>query len=293
MTTELATLVGRDRELGIIERVVGQATDGGGALLVHGDAGIGKSVLLEHAAERARGAGTRVLWTVGVRTEANLPFAGLHQLLRPVLAGLKALPTPQQAALSAAFGLIDEAAKDPFLIALATLTLLADAAADQAILVVVDDAQWLDRPSADALAFVARRLGSDPLAMVVGLRDDEPSPLEAAGIEEMALGPLGDREARDVVARVAPDLPGPIRDRIVREAAGNPLALAELSARIGDEGASGDGMPDVLPLSARLERTFAARADELPDETQWLVLVAALDDRDGVAEALAAANAPD
>ena len=113
----------------------------------------------------------RVLRTTGVRTEANLPFAGLHQLLRPILAGLDTLPKPQSTALAAAFGLSEGAAEDSFLIALATLTLLADAAAGAPILVVADDVQWLDRPSADALAFVARRLGSDPLVMVVGLRD--------------------------------------------------------------------------------------------------------------------------
>ena len=129
----------------------------------------------------------RVLRTTGVRTEANLPFAGLHQLLRPILAGIDALPKPQYAALGVAFGLVEGAADDPFLIALATLTLLADAAAHTPILVVADDVQWLDRPSADALAFVARRLGSDPLVMVVELRDGEASPFDAAGIDELAL----------------------------------------------------------------------------------------------------------
>ena len=285
-------ILGRDRELGIVASLVAKATAGGGALLVHGDAGIGKSALLERAVELAQAAGMRVLATTGVRTEANLPFAGLHQLLRPILGGLEALPKPQYSALGVAFGLVEGAAEDPFLIALATLTLLADAAARTPILVVADDVQWLDRPSADALAFVARRLGSDPLVMVVGLREGEASPFDAAGIDELALQPLNDRDARDMVSRLAPGLAPSVRDRILREAAGNPLALAELSATIRDDTASGEGLPDVLPLSARLEREFAARADDLPHDTQWLLLIAALDDRDGVSEIVAAAGVP-
>jgi DNA-binding CsgD family transcriptional regulator len=234
----------------------------------------------------------RVLLTTGVRTEANLPFAGLHQLLRPILTGLEALPKPQHAALGVAFGLVEGAAEDPFLIALATLTLLADSAARNPILVVADDVQWLDRPSADALAFVARRLGSDPLVMAVGLREGEESPFDAAGIEELALQPLSDRDARDMVSRLAPELASSVRDRILREAAGNPLALSELSATIRDDGALGEGLRNMVPLSARLERAFAARAGDLPQDTRWLVLIAALDDRDGISEIVAAAGVP-
>ena len=285
-------ILGRDRELGIVERLVADATTGGGALLILGNAGIGKSALLGRAAVSARAAGMRVLMTTGVRTEANLPFAGLHQLLRPILGGLDALPKPQYAALGVAFGLVEGTAEDPFLIALATLTLLADAAARTPILVVADDVQWLDRPSADALAFVARRLGSDPLVMLVSLRDGEASPLDAAGIPELALHPLSDRDAREMVSRIAPGLAAPVRDRILHEAAGNPLALAELAATIRDDIAPGEGLPDILPLSARLEREFAARADDLPRDTQWLLLIAAFEDRDGVSEIVAAAGVP-
>ena len=284
--------LGRDQELGIVARLVAQATAGGGVLLVRGDAGIGKSALLERAVELARAAEMRVLATTGVRTETNLPFAGLHLLLRPILPGLEALPKPQHSALGVAFGLIEGAAEDPFLIALATLTLLADAAARKPILVVADDVQWLDRPSADALAFVARRLGSDPLVMVVGLREGEESPFDSAGIDELVLQPLNDRDARDMVSSLAPGLTPSLRDRILREAAGNPLALAELSATIRDDTASGEGIRDVLPLNSRLERAFAARADDLPKDTQWLVLIAALDDRDGVSEIVTAAGVP-
>lgn len=214
-------ILGRDRELGVVASLVAEATAGGGALLIRGNPGIGKSALLERAVVLGQDAGMRVLRTTGVRTETNLPFAGLHQLLRPILAGLEALPKPQYAALGVAFGLVEGEAEDPFLIALATLTLLADAAARKPILVVADDVQWLDRPSADALAFVARRLGSDPLAMVVGLRDGEASPFGAAGINELVLEPLSDRDARAMVSRLAPELGQSVRDRILREAAGN------------------------------------------------------------------------
>jgi DNA-binding CsgD family transcriptional regulator len=285
-------ILGRDRELGMLGSLVASATAGGGALMIHGEAGIGKSVLLGRAVVLAQAAGMRVLQTTGVRTEANLPFAGLHQLLRPILAGLDTLPKPQYKALAAAFGLTEGAADDPFLIALATLTLLADAAADAPILVVADDVQWLDRPSADALAFVARRLGSDPLVMVVGLREGEASPFEAAGIDELALQPLDDRAAREMVSSIAPELALSVRDRILREAAGNPLALAELSATIRDDTPTGEGLRDILPLNARLERAFASRAGDLPRDTQWLVLIAALDGRDAISEIVAAAGVP-
>jgi DNA-binding CsgD family transcriptional regulator len=286
-------ILGRDRELGIIGDLLASANERGGALLIHGDAGIGKSALLEQTIQQARAAGLRILRTTGVRTETNLPFAGLHQLLQPILTRLDTLPKPQYAAIAGAFGLVEGAPEDPFLIALATLTLLADAATRGPILVVVDDAQWLDRPSADALAFVARRLGEDPLVMVVGLRDGESSPIEAAGIAELALGPLSDRDAHAMVTNLAPGLRAPVHDRIVREAAGNPLALAELAATVREDPLSGDVFPDVLPLSARLERAFAVQADDLPEATQWLVLIAALDDRDVLAEIVAAAGVPE
>ena len=285
-------MLGRDRELGVVAGLIATATAGGGALLIHGDTGIGKSALLERAVGMAHADGIRVLRTTGVRTEANLPFAGLHQLLRPILTGLDALPKPQYTALGVAFGLVEGAAEDPFLIALATLTLLADAAARTPILVVADDVQWLDRPSADALAFVARRLGSDPLVMLVGPSRWRGIAARLAGIAELVLQRLNERDAREMVSRIAPGLAPPVRDRILQEAAGNPLALAELSATLRDDNASGEGRPSILPLSARLEREFVARAEDLPHDTQWLLLIAALDDRDGVSEIVAAAGVP-
>jgi len=285
-------LLGRDRELQAVDTLIGRVKDGGGALLIRGDAGIGKSAVLDHAFESADAAGLRVLRAVGVRTEANLPFAGLHQLLRPIQRGIDGLPEPQRLALSAAFGLSTGAADDPFLVSLATLTLLTDAAAESPILVIVDDAQWLDRPSQDAIAFVARRLGSDPLVMLLAVRDETPSSFEADGIDELALSPLSDDDAGQILLSRAPDLSPAIRDRIVREAAGNPLAVVELSSAIHAESSDEDGGPEVLPLTDRLERSFAARTRDLPEDTWWVLLVAALDDRDSLEEVLAAAGTP-
>jgi AAA ATPase domain len=145
-------LIGRDAELAAIRAVVASASGDGGVLLLRGEAGIGKSALLEKGMEVAKAAGIRVLRITGVRTEAHLPFAGLHQGLRPLLGGLETLPPPQRSALAAAFGLEEGVAQDPFLISLATLTLLTDAAAERPILVVVDDAQWID-PVAVLAAF--------------------------------------------------------------------------------------------------------------------------------------------
>ena len=289
MKVEVA-LLGRDRELQAVDALVGRANEGGGALLIRGDAGIGKSALLGHATETAEAAGLRVLRAVGVRTEAHLPFAGLHQLLRPVMGGLDQLPKPQRLALAAAFGLETGAADDAFLVALATLTLLTDAAAARPILAIADDAQWLDRPSQDGLAFVARRLGSDPLGMLIAVRDEASSPFEIDGVDELILSPLPDADAWQILDARAPDLSPGVQDRIIREAAGNPLALVELSGAARVDPAGGGAFPDVLPLSDRLERSFAARTRDLPEDTRWLLLVAALDDRDGIQEILEAAG---
>lgn len=283
-------LLGRDREQQAITELVSRVRAGGGALLIRGDPGIGKSALLERAIGPSQAAGVKVLRAVGVRTEAHLPFAGLHQLLHPILRGIDGLPEPQRRTLAAAFGLSAGAADDPFLVNLATLTLLTDAATESPILAIVDDAQWLDRPSQDALAFVARRLGSDPVVMLLAVRDELTSEFDAAGIDELALTPLAETEARRILAWQAPDLNAQFVERIVREAAGNPLALVELSRAASREQAGGDVLLDELPLTDRLERTFAARTRDLPEEAAWLLLVAALDDRDGVDEVVAAAD---
>ena len=171
----LLPLVGREWELAVLDDLVARVGEFGGAMVVRGEAGIGKSALLDAVRTRAKEQGMTVLTTVGVESEAHLPFAGLHQLLRPTLRQAESLPARQRAALLAAFGMADAAAPDRFLIALAALELFADTASGSPLLVIVEDAQWLDRPTSDVLAFVARRLESEPIVLLVGLRDGHAS----------------------------------------------------------------------------------------------------------------------
>ncbi|WP_299951091.1 AAA family ATPase [uncultured Modestobacter sp.] len=280
-----AGLVGRDPEIEALARLLRDVQHRGAAVLVRGEAGIGKSALLRHVCEAAAERGLRVLSTTGVESETTLPFAGLHQLIRPLLGRLPALPTPQRRALKAAFGMTDDAAPQLFLIGLAALTLISDSAADQPLVLVIDDAHWLDRPSADVLGFVTRRLEAEAVVMVAAQRDGFPPVLAGPALDEQHLERLDRRAAEEVLARRAPDLDPSHRRRLLAAAAGNPLALAELPL----EGAWGDCA--ALTLTARLEEAFAARLPGLPDVTRDLLLVAALEDEGDLGEALAAASA--
>jgi DNA-binding CsgD family transcriptional regulator len=231
-----------------------------------------------------------VLTTTGVQSEAHLPFAGLHQLLRPVRDRASELREVQRAALDAAFGLTHEVAPEPFRIAMAALDLLSDVATDAPLLLVAEDAHWLDRPTADVLAFVARRIESDPVVLLAAIRDGYRSVLGDAGLPELKVAGLDDSTAAALLAAVAPDLPVETRTRVLREAAGNPLAILELPAVVGrheDERWVAGG----LPLTERLERAFADRVCDLPDATRLLLLVAALSDEDRVNEILKASTA--
>ena len=284
-------LIGRDAELAAIRDLVASATRDGGVLLLRGDPGIGKSSLLEQGVEAARSGGVRVVRVTGVRTEAHLAFAGLHQLLRPLLGGLDALPPPQRSALASAFGLTDGAAQDPFLISLAALTLLTDAAADRPILIVVDDVQWLDRPTEDVLGFVARRLGSDPIALLGACRGgDWEAMVETTGLPLLELEPLDEAASRELLLQRASALRAPDRERILRESAGNPLALVELASAIEDRTPISSVSSDPLPVTARIERAFVGRIANLPEPTETLLLLAALDDQARIDEILAAAR---
>ena len=280
-------LVGREEELRAIDALLGGAPERGGALLVRGEPGIGKSTLLAQARRRGGAAGLRVLTAAGVQSESDLPFAGLHQLLRPVLDHLGALAGPQRNALQSAFGLGERPAPDRFLIALAALDLLSEAADAEPLLAIVEDAHWLDRASADVLAFVARRLESDPILLIAALRDGFESPLAAAGLPELALERLDAADAESLLDGRAPGLARGLRERILREAGGNPLALVELPIaieRLGDRVLP----PADLPLTDRLEHAFAVRAAELPARTRALLLVAAFDDGESLGTVLAA-----
>src|SRR5436309_1368507 len=270
-------LRGRSSDRELLERLLGNVRDGQSAVLViRGEAGIGKTALLHHCADHA--SGFRVARIAGVESEMELPFAGLHQLCAPLLGQLPRLPEPQQVALRVALGLESGAAPDRFLVALAALTLLAEVAAQRPLLCVVDDAQWLDGASGQVLGFVARRLLAESVALVFAVRDPAEQ-RQLVGLPELHLEGLPDEDARALLATVIPGrIDERVRDRIVAETRGNPLALLELPRGLSTaQLAGGFGLPEPLPLSpsGRIEEGFLRRLEELPHETRRLLLVAA------------------
>jgi len=290
------SLLGRDRELSALSGLIGEVGEQGGCLVVSGEPGVGKSALLRAAVGYGRAAGLQILRSTGVECEAHLPYAGLHQLLRPVRCLEAGLPDGQRRALSSAFGgRVYAGAESPpehFMIALATLNLLADAAARAPVLMVVDDAQWLDRPTQEALLFTARRIDADPIVMVVGTRTGEGTAFASADLTELDVGGLDDSSARVLLARHASDLSSADRERILKAAQGNALALIELPAALRAAAAVGQDLPPpVLPLTIRLKRAFAARLAGLPQSARDAVLTAAVDSADDLPEILAAASA--
>jgi len=246
------------------------------ALLVRGDPGVGKSVLLEYLAELSWGSGCRVARATGVQSEMELAFAGLHQLCAPMLEHLDSIPLPQHDALRTAFGVAAGPPPDRFLVGLAVLSLLAEVAAESPLICLVDDEQWLDRASVQALGFAARRLAADPVGVVFAAR--EPG-TELAGLPELEVAGLGDSDARALLESA---LSGPLDERvadlIVAETRGNPLALLELPRGLSPaELAGGFGLPGVAPLPGRIEDSFARQLGALPRQTRRLVQLAAAD----------------
>jgi DNA-binding CsgD family transcriptional regulator len=285
------SLVGRDRELAVLSAMIDQIGDHGGSILVLGEAGVGKSSLLAATAEYGRAAGLQILEATGVETEAQLPFAGLHQLLRPVLGSLTQLPDVQRYAIEAALGADAVAPTERFMIALAVLNLLTDAAARTPVLVLLDDLQWLDQPTQEVLAFVARRISADPIVLAAAARSGGDAPLVAVGLAELNVGQLDEDSARSLLAAHASDLDGADRERILTEAEGNPLALIELPAALRTAVKDGLDRPrSALPLTARLERAFAARLPDLPQSARDAVLIAAVDSAGDLQEILTAAS---
>jgi hypothetical protein len=268
-------LLGRERERVALDRLLEAARGGqGGVLVVYGEPGVGKTALLEYAGEAGRE--FRVVETVGVEGEMELPYAALQQLCSPILDLSERLPDPQRDALGVAFGLSAGAAPDPFLVGLAALGLLSEASEERPLLCVVDDAQWLDRASARALAFVARRLLAEKIAFVFATRALGDA---LAGLPELRVEPLGRRDARTLLESV---LPAPVDervlDRIVVETRGNPLALLELPRGLTPtQLAGGFGLPVAVPLSASIEESFTRRLAGLPGDARRLLLVAAAD----------------
>lgn len=282
-------LIGRAPDIRRLDALLDDMGIRGAATVVRGEAGIGKSALLGHARRTAAARGMRVLDTVGVESEAQLPFAVLQRLLRPILGRIDELSGPQHRALLAAFGLAEGAAPDPFLIALAVQGLVSDAATATPTLIVVDDAQWIDIPSAEALAFLARRLDSEPVVMLIALREGFSSAFADPGMDALRLERLDEAAAALLVDRHERDLTSAVRARVLQEAAGNPLALVELPFAVGHGAAA--PLPVWLPLTTRLEEAFAARVAALPTATRTLVLMAALNDGPELDSTLAAAAA--
>ena len=271
-------LLGREHECAVIDRVLADAGCGvGGVLVVRGEAGIGKSAMLEYAVQRVA-PGMLVLRVGGVEAESDLAFAGLHGLLRRVLVHLRELPQPQSAALAGALGLASSTGSDRLLISAAVLGLLAAAAEDRPVLCVVDDAQWIDRPSADALVFAARRLQAERLAMLFGAREGEVRRFEAAGVPDLALTGLDPPSAAAVLAAGGCGAAGEVLDRLLAEAGGNPLALLELPRGLSRAQLEGQAaLPDAIPLSPQLEGVFRQRIGRLPPTAQTALLIAAAD----------------
>jgi DNA-binding CsgD family transcriptional regulator len=242
-------------------------------LVLRGEAGVGKTALLEYLLERA--SGWRIARAVGMESEMELAFAGLHLLCAPMLAHLDRLPGPQRNALAVAFGLSTGDPPDRFLVGLAVLSLLADVAEAEPLVCVVDDAQWLDRVSAQTLAFVARRLQAERLALVFAVRGTGDDQL--AGPPELLVRGLRNGDARALLESAMPGrLDERVKDRIIAETRGNPLALLELPRGLtAAELAGGFGRPDARPLASQIEQSFLRRIGSLPDATQRLLLAAA------------------
>jgi DNA-binding CsgD family transcriptional regulator/tetratricopeptide (TPR) repeat protein len=291
-------LVGRDREREVLGRLLRAGRDGeGGVLVVHGEAGVGKTALLRWTIEEARE--FRLLQTEGVEGEMELPYAALQQLCAPVLDRSPHLPDPQRDALAVAFGLSPGEAPTSFLVGLAVLGLLSEVAEERPLLCVVDDAQWLDRATARTLAFVARRLLAERIALVFCAR--EPGDV-LAGLPELRVSSLGHRDSRALLEGVLPSrLDEPVLERIVAETRGNPLALLELPRGLTPtQLAGGFGLPVAVPLSASIEESFTRRLAGLPGDARRLLLIAAADpvgdpallwraaDRLGIPESVAA-----
>jgi DNA-binding CsgD family transcriptional regulator len=282
-------LHGRDRERAAIDRVLAESAIGrGGALLLRGEPGAGKSCLLVEA--RARAEGFTVLQTVGIEAESELPYAGLHQLVWPLLSRIDSLQPPQAAALRSALGLEAGGEPDRFLVSVALLTLLSEAAEERPILALVDDARWLDQPTADALVFVARRLAGERIAMLAADRDSAPSPFDVPDVPEL---PVTGLDAAAVAAMLDELTASRVDRRVATQLAerthGNPLVLTEMLELLTPGQLSGAAaLSDPLPVGDDVEEFIAERVERLPEGTRRLLLLAAAADSTDLGPILAA-----
>jgi DNA-binding CsgD family transcriptional regulator len=267
-------LRGRDDERGVLDRLLDEARAGqSGVLVLRGEAGVGKTALLEYAIESA--SDLTVVRAVGVESEMELAYAALHQLCAPLLDRLERLPDPQRNALETTFGLCEGPVPDRFLVGLATLSLLSEAAHERPLVCAIDDAQWLDRTSAQVVAFVARRLVAESVVLLPATRNLAGG--ESDRLPELVVDGLRDADARALLALAIPGrLDEQVADQLLAEAHGNPLALLELPRGLSAaQLAGGFGLPGARSLSGRIEERFVDRLEALPADTQQLLLVAA------------------
>jgi DNA-binding CsgD family transcriptional regulator len=284
-------LCGRDAELGSLSQLLDDARSSrSGVLVLRGDPGVGKSALLAATIELA--SGMRVLQATGVQTESEIAFAALDQFVRPLLGHLDEIPPPQAAALRAALGLGPGAEPPRFLVSVAVLSLLASEAETEPLLCVIDDAQWLDEASAQALTFAARRLEAEGVALLFAAREGDQRTFEAPGLPELRLGGLDPAAADSLLAQPAGEALAPgVRDHLVRATGGNPLALLELPRLLTADQLSGrELLRDPLPVSETVEAAFLERARSLPPDSQTLLLLAAAEDTGDTAVLLRAAH---
>jgi DNA-binding CsgD family transcriptional regulator len=290
-----AAIIGREAGLARLRALVDPVPQASQVLLVTGEAGMGKTVLLAAVTDQARSGGMRVLSVTGRESESRLAFAGLHQLLRPVLASAAGLPARQGRALSGALGLAaDPVAPDPLLTGVAVLTLLSDLSERFPLLVIADDAHWLDRSSLDALAFAGSRLDAERVVLLVGARGQAPPPGFDRGFPELHLGPLSAQDA-GLLLDMQPRPPrGRARAQVLAQAAGNPMALIELAQVIaGDPAASRRWAAEPLPLTDRLTAVLTSRFAALPEQAQAALLLAAVADGPDLSAAASHGAGPD
>jgi DNA-binding CsgD family transcriptional regulator len=281
-------LIGRDAELAALRRLITRIRHEGSSVILRGEPGVGKSSVLQAAAAMGRDSKALVLEASGIESESMLPFAGLHQLLRPLLGRPSSLPDVQQHALLTALGLRDGPAPQLFLIALAALTLITDTAATQPVVLVIDDVQWIDAPTNDVLAFISRRVRHDPVMMISALRDGHVAAACSADAREINLAGLDEDSSRELLNLTSDGLTSADRRAILGHARGNPLALVELPGtwRSAD-GEARSTAPEMVPLTTRLERAFVARIKELPPLTRDALLIAAVNAEESLIEVLA------
>src|SRR5256712_1849828 len=229
-------LIEREQECAVLDALVDRLRDGGGAVVVRGEAGIGKSVLLQRMRRRAEAQGARPLITIGVESEAEFAFAGLHQLLRPVIGALAQQPESQRQALEAALGLGVDDKPDPYRVAVAAFQLICATADSVPLVLIVDDAHWLDRSTLSVIAFIGRRLEGEHVALVAAIRSGQSTPLDDARLPTLDLERLSALAAARLLDRKAPELHPVLRARGLAESSGNPLALVGLPAGMGRSG---------------------------------------------------------